>query len=807
MPEMPSKRPPLEADEKGGEDLREEQKSLNSTDGLDSGWAMDTQSDFAGMSVNNLTTSLNGEYVSADRLRGSMAGKLRGPVSGESEIAYHFFHRRGLPGVDSSWLNGLFAPLPALPAKPQEPKQPWPAEARAIARSLLRMEHLTGFKDGLRIELQTESFDVRWDTLTGRSQTTALVSPQGWLTVSTGDSTQTSLSWADAKERGSLAAALLLGACGHLSRPTSASRPWILAPAPPSPLDLSYAGYSVQLNLEGEHQSLLVLKHRNSPQYEIRFLVDTTRHVILKIENADKGKVISTTTFSDFVEIAGAWYAGRIESIGPDGRRNSTTTQKLTALNDPAAVGNALRGVSDGRHPSPSWNATEGVPYSRDRSQLLREPLPKLVDAKKALAAGKPAFEDQIVMLLHFQATQQWDRVLGHLAEAEKLSGKSGMRWVRLAVLPMARKAEEAKKRCLEEAELLAKAAKPQVGGNDLFLADYLVNNSNSILEANEQMRLLDALRPVYERQPAHVLAMKRWNESRCNILERTGQNQEVLKLRKQLAADYPHDFGLQQQYARTLANAGDFPAAYAWLDSVLVPAAKWLPYEEESLGHDLSPTCCGKQGRYDDVVEYLGAWVKRNPPSQNIYAQYLSALVWSDHLKQADGLVAQWIRDAEQAARALDGGPSSDTLPAEVDARLRAAAVAGPRAGLQPVYQSHRPPVVQPLGDAAICFARHPAAVYAADQIMGNYYFQQSDECRRVRKAALRMLLDEIGKLPVDQLQRLLNWISANDPAVEKEAWRKIAAGLREPLGRRARLADQESTRRDAGRRLAESY
>ena len=41
-------------------------------------------------------------------------------------------------------------------------------------------------------------------------------------------------------------------------------------------------------------------------------------------------------------------------------------------------------------------------------------------------------------------------------------------------------------------------------------------------------------------------------------------------------------------------------------------------------------------------------------------------------------------------------------------------------------------------------------------------------------------MLLDEMGKLPVDQLQRLLNWISANDPAVEKEAWQKLAAGLR---------------------------
>ena len=62
----------------------------------------------------------------------------------------------------------------------------------------------------------------------------------------------------------------------------------------------------------------------------------------------------------------------------------------------------------------------------------------------------------------------------------------------------------------------------------------------------------------------------------------------------------------------------------------------------------------------------------------------------------------------------------------------------------------------------------------------MNYWLFQQSDECRRVRKTALRILLDEIGKLPVEQLQRLMNWISANDPAVEKEAWQKIAAGLR---------------------------
>src|SRR5208282_3748810 len=207
-----------------------------------------------------------------------------------------------------------------------------------------------------------------------------------------------------------------------------------------SPLDLSYVGYSVQMNLEGEHETMLVLKHPNSPKDEIRILVNTAMHLVLKIENVNEGKINSTMTFGDFVEIAGAWYAGRIENKDRDGHRTSITTQKFTLL----PAGGFER----------QWKQDLAI---RDQAQLLCEPLPKLVEAKKALAAGKATFEDQIVMLLHFQATQQWDRVLGHLAEAEKLSGKPGMRWVRLSVLPIARKAEEAKKQFLAEASSLAR--------------------------------------------------------------------------------------------------------------------------------------------------------------------------------------------------------------------------------------------------------------------------------------------------------------------------------------------------------------
>ena len=62
------------------------------------------------------------------------------------------------------------------------------------------------------------------------------------------------------------------------------------------------------------------------------------------------------------------------------------------------------------------------------------------------------------------------------------------------------------------------------------------------------------------------------------------------------------------------MAAAGEDKAAYAWLDRVLAAESRWKPEEEENLR-----TCYAEllrqQGRYDDVVEYLGAYVKRNPP------------------------------------------------------------------------------------------------------------------------------------------------------------------------------------------------
>ena len=51
---------------------------------------------------------------------------------------------------------------------------------------------------------------------------------------------------------------------------------------------------------------------------------------------------------------------------------------------------------------------------------------------------------------------------------------------------------------------------------------------------------LLDVLRPICERQESHLQAMKRWYGWQLTALQQTGQVDEVMRLRKQLAEEYP---------------------------------------------------------------------------------------------------------------------------------------------------------------------------------------------------------------------------------------------------------------------------
>ena len=402
-----------------------------------------------------------------------------------------------------------------------------------------------------------------------------------------GAGSQTIVRWCDKTERAVFSEAFGLGR-RRVSTPLDLAKPPLgLSGHVLASMERTYRQYAVELDPQGENRTLLVLTHPNNPKYKIHVLIDTARDVVLETANLPEGKVTSTTKFGDFVQVAGAWWATQIETFDHQGRRTSLVTQQFKPLADDTFD-----------------RQMEGQLAGLDRVQLIDQPLVEVVDAKQAVAGGKATFDDQLALVLHFSQTQQWDRVMEHLAAAEQLAdGKPGVRWIRDAVLKDARRGEELKKRITAEAKGVAKPK----AAEDLFLADYLINQASGVLEANEMLAILDLLRPVYERQPKRRLAMKQWTQQRINYLQQTGQADEVLGLYKKLATDYPRDAGLQTELADALARRGEYQAAYAWLDRTLADKdARWLPNELDLLRNTYTHWL-RNQGRYPELIEFLG--------------------------------------------------------------------------------------------------------------------------------------------------------------------------------------------------------
>ena len=401
----------------------------------------------------------------------------------------------------------------------------------------------------------------------------------------------------------------------------------------------------------------------------------------------------------------------------------------------------------------------------RAQTQLLHLPLPSVKDAKKALAAGKPGFDDQFALILHFMHSQQWPRVFEHLQQARAAApGKEGLRWLRSALLEDGRRFDDVRQRYAEDAARLAKES----SADSFALGQYVVNRSNAILQANEMLTLLDALKPLYDKQPAHVHARKSWLQMRANNVSRTGRTDEALQMKKQLAIDYPRDYALQQEYVQALAAVGDYPSAYAWLTRVLGKEAKWLNYEEETLRTTYT-SLLQQQGRNADLVNYLAAWVERDPSGQAAYEQYLTALIKADQIEKADALALRWLKDAQTPAEA------TAPMQARLDAAVKLMRGYGYQLYTNRVEERRR----APLAEAALYFATHGTHASTTEQIMNANQFTQSEEARKLRKAFGVILTNEIDKRPAEPIRHLISWVEFEDLA--PPAWAKIDAKLRQ--------------------------
>jgi tetratricopeptide (TPR) repeat protein len=652
--------------------------------------------------------------------------------------------RRSWP---DSRLRSLFPDLPAAPPA-VDPASTWPEPARALARSLLRTESLAKLDGGLVIVRQTDGFDPRWGEHTSRTRQTDLVSPRRWLVRTEADAAGVTVEWCDGAERGVLNRHFQLGR-RRAATPQDLRRPPLgLADHSLSPLDLQYPHYPVKLEDAGAGRKLLVVTYPHAPQTEVRFLIDPTRRVILSVEQRTGGKVGSVTKYDDFIEAGGSWWARTVETADDKGRVLSRVTQTVTA-----------KAAADAEQ---VWQQAKA---DRGPALVLRGPLLTVLDAKKAAAAGKATPEDQFVLLAYFTGSQQWARVAEHLEALEKLSpDKPGVRWLHDQVLNVGRQHGDLPSRLLQEAkELAARPAGDTADAEALALADHLLDGGWRWVQADELLPVLDALKPVYERQPAYRQALKRWALRRVELLQQTGEAEAAVELLKKLATDHSHDHSLQYQYAQALAAEGDANAALAWLDRCLADA-RWSAGEEESL-RTHAAQILEREGRLAELRDYLAKWVGRDPESMTPYHHYLAVLERSGREAEFNDLLGRWLRD----------GSAAGASPA---ARARLTAAVRQALGWGHHYYSNEidPRWLRPLAEVVLTLARQPGDHSDATSIVQHRQFRTSDAGRRLFRELADELARDLDRMNLDQIAERVAWQVDYGPPVSKP----VTDGLR---------------------------
>ncbi len=722
-----------------------------------------------------------------------------------------------------TWLDTLFpalAPPPPKTIPPRKRPKTWPPEALALADSLLRTESLWKLKGGVELRRVSEGFDPRWKRRSSHSSDLVLYAPTAWLTRSLDLDVQTLVEYCNAKERGVYSLALLLGrsrasAAQELKTPPLGLGDWSL-----TPLDEGFPGYDAKVEKTDQpNQVVLILTAPSSADDEpiqvepaaagdernefrstgasgARLTIDTARHVLLMVENFDHGKLISSSTYADFVELGGSWWARRVTSFDDKARKTAETTLDVQLLT-----------------PEKYEQRMAAELTAKKVVQFLHLPGPRLKDARQHVADGSASFDDLVTMMLYDCGLQQWDELLKHLTAAEKLTAdKPGVRWLRTVILATIRRNDEARQRLLEEAHKLADHQQQ----DDVYLADFIFGQAQNVTSPDEFMQFVELLKPVYERQPAELNSLGRWQEQLLNTYDRLSRNDEALALRRTLAEQVPWDVSRQIDFARHLLGAGQSAAAYAWLQQELDRPIEWQASEDESLRTaiaDLYRT----EVRWTDLLRYTTAWIVRKPEYSSAYLQHLSALLYNDQLDAANALTQQWLNEARIVGK----------LAVDKQARLDAAISFAQGSAYNVSFYRMDERWFEPLAEEARFFARSKRHFSVVERIMQSN-FTESDACDRLRGLFLKLLETDSASLTPEQLRFLIGWTfngrialaepigdrkQLNASEVPDEVWKKIAATLRQRWakavdkpGRNEKAELGENLRTIYGQRFADS-
>ncbi len=783
----------------GLQDADEDRKSVSGlsplSDEVQSLWALDELSDEAAFTPMGRT---RGGSLALPRLHAaeklevfnfSMRSGRRSKMSGLSYGGGGFggrgyYEQQHQQPDYTSWINTLFPTLAAAPGKvvPVKQTENWSAEAIALSKSLLRTDSLLKLDGGIELRRVYDGFDVRWKRRASRSSDLVLYSPSGWLTRPTGLTDQTVIQFCDAKERGVFSLAFLLGRVRASVEQELKTPPLALDDSSMWPLHESQ-GYAGRVEPAGENRAKLILTAKNSKSIG-HFTIDTAKHVLVKREWFDGEKTTGATSYEDFVEVAGTWWAKKSTTTDAKGRTISESKLDIQA------------------HGKDQYGQRIAAELAAKPSvQFLHPPFVKLKVARQKVADGSAGFDDRVTMILHNATLQQWDEMWKQVEAVEKLAAdKPGVRWLRTILLATIRRNEEARQRLLTEAKQLAAKQRQ----DETFLAQFILGQAYSLMGWPEYFEFVQLFEAAVANQPEGASPRFRdgetpedkpgasapwlmFQEARLQCLDALSRHEEALALRKSLVEKSPWHLHWQTDFAHRLARAGQVDAAFAWLQKELDRPIERDIHEDETLRSAVCELYRG-QGRWTDLLKFTTEWIAKKPESQSYnsaYAQHLSALVFNDQVDAANTLVEQWFREARIA------GPLAPDQRARLETAIQFAN------GSAYHLSSQRPDErwFEELAETIRFFLRHKHHSDIATRGIGNHYFLQSDVADRLRGEFLSLLQTDVANLTPAQINALLGWtlsgrIELKEPLngrkqldaseVPSDIWKKIAAELK---------------------------
>ncbi|MBN1418812.1 MAG: hypothetical protein JXP34_08550, partial [Planctomycetes bacterium] len=499
-------------------------------------------------------------------------------------------------------------------------------------------------------------------------------------------------------------------------------------------LEALYAGRTPSLVMDGDI-AILRLIPTGSGGGEMRIRIDTKRNVVLEIATIDGGKTTGTTTFDDFVDVAGVVWPQRIEVRDGAGRVSQVTRIAHQAVDGDLFATDLAKALA-----------------SIPEAILLELPLPKLADAKQRARDGKAAIEDRWVLLNHVAGTQQWDPAKEHLAAIETIAeGKKGLDWIRLEFLRASRRNEEARALALRIAAAIAGQPAP----GDYGLAVQLYQRISERAGGHERIEFLSVLRPVFERCDERRFPLKLFDRWRLSCLDNMGRHEEVFALRKGLAEAYPDDIGLQFDYANALVRRGEVDAAVAHLDARVAENGPWTDDEIATL-RERAAGILYERRRFLDFLAHADRWLATAPKraSGHFFSRTISALIMLDREAEADGLIETWL----EAGRAKDLDPIAE---ARLEAAIGHALSEGEDLHTNRIDERWTPALVALAREFVLTERRGSVTA----RILNDNEFGRTDAGAALRREVYRAMAEGVETLPADVLNDLYAWTGNYGP------------------------------------------